>query len=191
MTMQAGTLITPRLAEEAINSRLTCLPIESLPLDAVRRRHFAGKHLCGARPAALRSRHHGRHRGRQRGVAPGRAALSHSGDAGRPASPALKLAADEAHRSDDGRRFCRWAATASFRSSSSSSPTASPRSTPAVVATPYHNVHRRGNDSRQGTLLLEAGTLAARAGNRGRRLGRHGPRAREQSAGPHDRIDRR
>ena len=31
-TMQAGTLITPRLAEEAINSRLTCLPIESLPL---------------------------------------------------------------------------------------------------------------------------------------------------------------
>jgi len=30
--MQAGTLITPRLAEEAINSRLTCLPIESLPL---------------------------------------------------------------------------------------------------------------------------------------------------------------
>ncbi len=31
-TMQASTLITPRLAEEAINSRLTCLPIESLPL---------------------------------------------------------------------------------------------------------------------------------------------------------------
>jgi molybdopterin molybdotransferase len=30
--MKAGTLITPRLAEEAINSRLTCLPIESLPL---------------------------------------------------------------------------------------------------------------------------------------------------------------
>src|SRR5579872_1288750 len=32
LTMQAGTLISPRLAEEAINSRLTCLPIESLPL---------------------------------------------------------------------------------------------------------------------------------------------------------------
>ena len=31
--MKAGTLITPRLAEEAINSRLTCLPIESLPLS--------------------------------------------------------------------------------------------------------------------------------------------------------------
>ena len=31
-TMQASTVITPRLAEEAINSRLTCLPIESLPL---------------------------------------------------------------------------------------------------------------------------------------------------------------
>src|ERR1700722_1687557 len=30
-TMQAA-LITPRLAEEAIYSRLTCLPIESLPL---------------------------------------------------------------------------------------------------------------------------------------------------------------
>ena len=32
LLMQAGTLITPRLAEEAIHSRLTCLPIESLPL---------------------------------------------------------------------------------------------------------------------------------------------------------------
>jgi hypothetical protein len=31
-SMQAATLITPRLAEEAISSRLTCLPIESLPL---------------------------------------------------------------------------------------------------------------------------------------------------------------
>src|ERR1700759_4522078 len=30
--MQSGSLITPRLAEEAIQSRLTCLPIESLPL---------------------------------------------------------------------------------------------------------------------------------------------------------------
>src|ERR1700729_1311501 len=30
--MQAGTVFTPRLAEEAIYSRLTCLPIESLPL---------------------------------------------------------------------------------------------------------------------------------------------------------------
>src|ERR1700691_3710876 len=30
--MQANTLITPRLHEEAIHSRLTCLPIESLPL---------------------------------------------------------------------------------------------------------------------------------------------------------------
>ena len=31
--MMAGALMTPRLAEEAINSRLTCLPIESLPLS--------------------------------------------------------------------------------------------------------------------------------------------------------------
>src|SRR3979490_1009740 len=30
--MQAGTLFPPRLAEESIYSRLTCLPIESLPL---------------------------------------------------------------------------------------------------------------------------------------------------------------
>ncbi len=28
-----------------------------------------------------------------------------------------------------------------------------------VVNSPYHNVHRRGSDSRQGALLLEAGTL--------------------------------
>jgi molybdopterin molybdotransferase len=29
----------------------------------------------------------------------------------------------------------------------------------AVAATPYHNVHRRGSDSRQGALLLKSGTL--------------------------------
>ena len=29
----------------------------------------------------------------------------------------------------------------------------------AVVGSPYHNVHRRGSDSRQGKLLLESGTL--------------------------------
>jgi molybdopterin molybdotransferase len=28
-----------------------------------------------------------------------------------------------------------------------------------AVSTPYHNVHRRGSDSRQGTLLLKTGTL--------------------------------
>jgi molybdopterin molybdotransferase len=28
-----------------------------------------------------------------------------------------------------------------------------------VVSTPFHNIHRRGADSRQGALLLEAGTL--------------------------------
>jgi molybdopterin molybdotransferase len=31
--------------------------------------------------------------------------------------------------------------------------------TATVASTPYHNVHRRGSDSRQGTLLLETGTL--------------------------------
>jgi molybdopterin molybdotransferase len=30
---------------------------------------------------------------------------------------------------------------------------------PNVVSTPFHNVHRRGSDSRQGALLLESGTL--------------------------------
>ena len=29
----------------------------------------------------------------------------------------------------------------------------------SVASTPYHNVHRRGSDSRQGALLLETGTL--------------------------------
>src|SRR6266404_5359123 len=29
----------------------------------------------------------------------------------------------------------------------------------AVAAAPYHNVHRRGSDSRQGALLLKSGTL--------------------------------
>src|SRR6202000_2899527 len=28
-----------------------------------------------------------------------------------------------------------------------------------VVNSPYHNIHRRGADSRQGQLLLESGTL--------------------------------
>ena len=31
--MQAASPFTPRLAEEAIHARVTCLPIESLPLS--------------------------------------------------------------------------------------------------------------------------------------------------------------
>ena len=47
--MQAATPFTPRLAEEAINSRLTCLPIESLPLPQTAWRGTLRENIYGER----------------------------------------------------------------------------------------------------------------------------------------------
>jgi molybdopterin molybdotransferase len=156
--MQASTLITPRLAAEAIYSRLTCLPIESLPLTqcvggTLRENIYAERdHPPFDRVAmdgmavdseALR-------RGQQRFRIQGVQAAG---------SPPLKLkTGDDAIEVMTGASLplgCdnvipieQLDVVDGFASLNT-----------AVVSSPYHNVHRRGADGRQGRLLLEAGTL--------------------------------
>ena len=156
--MQASTLITPRLAEEAINSRLTCLPIESLPLTqcvggTLRENIYAERDappydrvfMDGVAVDSERLR---------RGLRRFRIQATQAAGA-----PALKLASGE---------------NAIEVMTGSVLPVATDCVIPveqydvvdgivslksAVTATPYHNVHRRGSDSRQGALLLKSGTL--------------------------------
>ena len=156
--MQAGTLISPRLAEEAINSRLTCLPIESLPLTqcvggTLRENVYAERDHppfdrvtmdgIAVDSAALRR---GLKRFRIQGTqAAGTAAIKLSGgdDAIEVMTGAiLPLGSDcviPVEQLDIAEGYASLNGTA--------------------VNSAYHNVHRRGSDSRQGTLLLEAGTL--------------------------------
>src|ERR1700760_1020022 len=156
--MQSGSLITPRLAEEAIQSRLTCLPIESLPLTqcvggTLRENVYAERDtppydrvtMDGiAVDSELLRR--GSRRFRIQGTqAAGRPPLKL--DRGENAievmtGARLPLSADcvipvEQYEVADG--------------------IVSVHTT--VASTPYHNVPRRGSASRQGALLLETGTL--------------------------------
>ena len=156
--MQAGTLITPRLAEEAINSRLTCLPLESLPLTqcvggTLRENVYAERDQppfdrvtmdgIAVDSEALR-----------RGVR--RFQIQATQAAG---SPPLKLKTGE---------YAIEVMTGAVL------PPGSDNVIPVeqieladgfaalranVTTTAFHNVHRRGSDGRQGALLLEAGTL--------------------------------
>jgi molybdopterin molybdotransferase len=156
--MQASTLITPRLAEEAIHSRLTCLPIESLPLTqcvggTLRENIYAERD----QPPYDRVTMDGvaiDSEWLRRGLR--RFQIQATQAAG---APPLKLARGEnaievmtgailPHATDcvipleqydvvDGHIV--------LKGTSSSSP--------------FNNVHRRGSDSRQGALLLETGTL--------------------------------
>jgi molybdopterin molybdotransferase len=156
--MQAGTLITPRLAEEAIHSRLTCLPIESLPLTQcvggtlrenvyAERDHPPFDRVCmdgiAVDSAALR-----------RGLRRFRIAGTQAAGA-----PPLKLSdGDDAIEVMTGAILPSGSdcvipveqldVAAGFASLNTT-----------VVSSPYHNIHRRGSDGRQGALLLEAGTL--------------------------------
>jgi len=156
--MQAGTLITPRLADEAINSRLTCLPIESLPLTqcvggTLRENIYAERDTppydrvtmdgIAVDSASLRA---GMRRFR----------IQATQGAG---TPALKLASQEdaievmtgavlplaADCVIPVEQYDLVEGVASLKAN--------------VNSTSYHNVHRRGSDGRQGTLLLESGTL--------------------------------
>src|SRR5580658_6851236 len=155
--MQASTHITPRLAEEAIISRLTCLPIESLPLaqcvgGTLRENIYAERDQPPFDRVSMD------------GIAVGSDALRRGLRRFRiqatqaAGSPALKLAQDEAIEVMTGAVL----------------PVASDCIVPveqydvadgfatlkaSVAATPYHNVHRRGADGRQGALLLKSGTL--------------------------------
>jgi molybdopterin molybdotransferase len=157
--MQAGTLITPRLAEEAINSRLTCLPIESLPLT-----QCVGGTL---RENVYAERDHPPFdRVTMDGIAVDSAALRRGQRRFRiqatqaAGTPPIKLGdGDDAIEVMTGAILplgsdCiipveQIEVTDGFASLKSIS----------VVSSPYHNVHRRGSDSRQGALLLETGTL--------------------------------
>jgi molybdopterin molybdotransferase len=156
--MQANTLITPRLAEEAIHSRLTCLPIESLPLTqcvggTLRENVYAERDQPPFDRVTMdgiavdsESLRRGVRRFRIQGIQSAGTPplkLVGSGEAIEVMTGAiLPQASDcviplEQYEVADG--------VASIKAT--------------VVSTPYHNVHRRGSDSRQGTLLLKSGTL--------------------------------
>jgi molybdopterin molybdotransferase len=156
--MQAGTLMSPRLAEEAINSRLTCLPIESLPLTqcvggTLRENIYAERDHppfdrvtmdgIAVDSAALRR---GLKRFRIQGTqAAGTAAikLAAGDDAIEVMTGAvLPLGSDCVIPVEQLEIVEGYASL-----------------TTAAVGSAYQNVHRRGSDSRQGALLLEAGTL--------------------------------
>ena len=155
--MQASTHITPRLAEEAINSRLTCLPIESLPLaqcvgGTLRENIYAERDQPPFDRVSMD------------GIAVGSEALRRGLRRFRiqatqgAGSPALKLAPDAAIEvmtgavlplaSDCVVPIEQYQVVDGYASLE-----------PSVVSKPYHNVHRRGTDGRQGTLLLQSGTL--------------------------------
>jgi molybdopterin molybdotransferase len=155
--MQASAHITPRLAEEAINSRLTCLPIESLPLaqcvgGTLRENIYAERD----QPPFDRVSMDGiavDSESLRRGLR--RFRIQATQGAG---SPALKLIADEAIEvmtgavlplvSDCVVPIEQYDVVDGYASLKAN-----------VVSTPFHNVHRRGTDGRQGALLLQSGTL--------------------------------
>ena len=156
--MQAGTHITPRLAEEAINSRLTCLPIESLPLT-----QCVGGTL---RENVYAERDHPPFdRVTMDGIAVDSASLRRGLKRFRiqatqaAGSPPIKL---------DGAEDAIEVMTGSILPLGSDciipveqfeiADGYASLNTP-VVSSPYHYVHRRGSDGRQGALLLESGTL--------------------------------
>jgi molybdopterin molybdotransferase len=156
--MQVHPLITPNLAEEAIYSRLTCLPIESLPLTqcvggTLRENVYAERDQppfdrvtmdgIAVDSEALR-----------RGVKRFRIQATQAAGA-----PALKLSGTEEAievmtgailpvGSDVVIPVEQLDVADGFAALKSS-----------VSYLPYHNIHRRGSDTRQGRLLLEAGTL--------------------------------
>src|ERR1700689_1370123 len=156
--MQASTLITPRLAEEAISSRLTCLPIESLPLTqcvggTLRENVYAERDAppfdrvsmdgLAVDSEALR-------RGQRRFQIQG---IQGAG------APATKLkSADQAIEVMTGAILPIGCDNViPIEQMDVADGFASVNTT--VVNSPYHNIYRRGADSRQGQLLLESGTL--------------------------------
>src|SRR6201996_8094415 len=156
--MQASTLITPRLAEEAINSRLTCLPIESLPLSqcvgaTLRENVYAERDAppfdrvsmdgIAVDSEALR-------RGQRRFQIQGVQAAG---------APATRLkSTDHAIEVMTGAMLPIGTDNVIPIEQVDVSDGVATLNTD-VVNTAFHNIHRRGADSRQGQLLLESGTL--------------------------------
>jgi molybdopterin molybdotransferase len=156
--MQASTLITPRLAEEAIYSRLTCLPIESLPLTqcvggTLRENVYAERDHPPFDRVAMD------------GIAVDSGALKRGLKRFRiqgvqaAGAPPLKLeTADDAIEVMTGAMLpsgCDNVIPVEQLEMADGFATL----TSNVVTASFHNVHRRGSDSRQGKLLLESGTL--------------------------------
>src|ERR1700724_3110571 len=156
--MQAGRLIPPRLAEEAIYSRLTCLPIESLPLTqcvggTLRENIYAERDAppydrVSMDGIAVNSEQ------LLRGVRPFRVQATQAAG-----SPALKLAPGENAIEVMTGSVLPVAADCVIPVEQYNIVDGVVSLTSAVAAAPYHNVHRRGSDSRQGALLLKSGTL--------------------------------
>ncbi len=156
--MQAGTLITPRLAEEAIYSRLTCLPIESLPLTqcvgaTLRENIYAERDQPPFDRVAMdgmavdsEALRRGLKRFRVQGVQAAGAPPVRLGDG--DVAIEVMTGAILPPGSDCVIPVEQLEVAEGYASLSA-----------AVVNSPYQNVHRRGSDSRQGALLLEAGTL--------------------------------
>ena len=156
--MQAGTLITPRLAEEAIYSRLTCLPIESLPLTqcvgaTLRENIYAERDQPPFDRVAMdgmavdsEALRRGLKRFRVLGVQAAGAPPVRLGEG--DVAIEVMTGAILPPGSDCVIPVEQLEVAEGYASVSA-----------AVVNSPYQNVHRRGSDSRQGALLLEAGTL--------------------------------
>ena len=156
--MQASTLITPRLAEEAINSRLTCLPIESLPLTqcvggTLRENIYAERDtppfdrvtMDGIAVDSEQLR-----RGTRR---------FHIQATQGAGTPAMKLARGENAIEVMTGAMLPLASDCVIPVEQYDVADGVVSLTASVASAPYHNVHRRGADSRQGALLLESGTL--------------------------------
>src|SRR5271163_4794929 len=156
--MQASTHITPRLAEEAINSRLTCLPIESLPLaqcvgGTLRENIYAERDqppfdrvamdgVAVDSDALRRGLTRFRVQGVQAAGAP-QLKLNHGDDAIEVMTGAILPLGSDCVIPVEQLEVAGGYASLNT----------------AVAPAPYNNVDRRGNAGRQGTLLLEAGTL--------------------------------
>src|SRR5579862_9424351 len=156
--MQAGTLITPRLAEEAIYSRLTCLPIESLPLTqcvgGTLRENIYGER---DQPPFDRVAMDGMavdSEALRRGVT--RFRIQGMQAAG---TPQLKLSGADAAIEVMTGAILPAGCDCVIPVEQLDTADGYIQVHPAAPTTPYANVDRRGNHSRQGTLLLEAGTL--------------------------------
>jgi molybdopterin molybdotransferase len=150
--------ITPRLAEEAINSRLTCLPIESLPLvqcvgGTLRENIYAERDTPPFDRVSMD------------GIAVDSEQLRrglrrfHVQATQAAGAPALKLALGENAIEVMTGAVLPLAADCVVPVENYDVVDGIVALKSEVASTPFHNVHRRGSDSRQGALLLESGTL--------------------------------
>jgi molybdopterin molybdotransferase len=156
--MQTDTLMTPRLAEEAINSRLTCLPIESLPLiqcagGTLRENIYAERDQPPFDRVAMDGIAIDGETARQ-GT---RSFLIQGIQAA--GSPALKLASNQhAIEVMTGATLpIGCDCVIPVEQIEVADRVAQLKASAALGV--YQNIHRRGSDSRQGALLLESGTL--------------------------------